>query len=143
MKKGKKGLIYIIRNDVNDKVYIGQTEQKSANVRFSQHKREAKVGHSSAKLYRAMREIGIEHFYVETLQSGIDPLALDTIERLYVAKYNAYFSGYNTTPGGAIGRSLINFEDGQIRIATEDRPTLNAIAYAVVDAFYDTDLFDN
>ena len=41
-KERRKGFVYIIRNTVNDKVYIGQTTQ-SIEERFKQHLRKNKL----------------------------------------------------------------------------------------------------
>lgn len=139
-KSNSAGKIYIIRNDVNNKVYIGQTEQSSVNKRFSQHKREAMFGNSTAKLYVAMREIGVEHFRVELLQDNIDILALDAMEIYYINKHNSFNSGYNTTIGGTIGYGEII--DGQIVVGDNGckEETIEAINKAVIDAFFNDTL---
>ena len=60
------GKIYIIRNDVNDKVYIGQTK-RSIEKRFQEHTTltEAK---RSLVLARAIQKYGADKFHVELLQ---------------------------------------------------------------------------
>ena len=55
------GIVYKIVNDVNDKVYIGVT-QTSLEERFKKHKVDA-FRHNS-NIYKAMRDIGIEHFSI-------------------------------------------------------------------------------
>lgn len=94
------GCIYIIRNNVNDMVYIGQTIH-SAEHRFKDHLRDAYSG-VNRKLYNAMRELGIENFYVETLVECNDS-ELNDEEIYYIDKYNSFIDGYNSTIGGSTG----------------------------------------
>ena len=50
------GYIYIITNNVNDKVYVGQT-YRSIKERFSEHLR----SNDDCYLHRAMRKYGKSH----------------------------------------------------------------------------------
>lgn len=54
----KYGRIYIIRNTVNDKVYVGQTHV-SINLRFQNHLSAARRGHDYVigKLLESMEKI--------------------------------------------------------------------------------------
>lgn len=58
--------IYIIKNTVNNKVYIGKT-CKSIKERFTEHIYFAKTAEYRFKrvLYLAMNKYGIDKFYVE------------------------------------------------------------------------------
>lgn len=58
------------------------------------------------KIYKAMREIGIEHFNHEIIEE-CDNCQLGEREKFWIEKYNSVFEGYNTALGGA-GKSLIN-----------------------------------
>ena len=60
-----KGRVYMIRNTVNELVYIGSTCQTLAR-RMGVHRFYAKTQNS--KLYVAMRELGIENFYIEIFE---------------------------------------------------------------------------
>lgn len=60
------GYIYKIYNDINNKVYIGQTS-KTVEDRFKEHIKQAKNG-TPYHLYNAMRKYGIEHFFVEEIE---------------------------------------------------------------------------
>lgn len=55
------GFIYIIRNTVNSKVYIGQTKT-SVEQRWQEHLRHAKYG--TQIINRAMRKHGVEKFTI-------------------------------------------------------------------------------
>lgn len=93
------GFIYIIRNDVNDKVYIGQTRQ-SVEDRFKQHIRAAESCYNKSKLYNAMREIGVEHFTIDKIMECDDSL-LNHYEIEMISEYNSYLDGYNSNSGGS------------------------------------------
>lgn len=97
------GNLYIIRNDVNEKVYVGKTYQ-SIEKRFKEHKRAAREG-KPYKLYNAMRKYGIDKFHIELLgifEKGV----LEEKEIEYIAKYDSYYNGYNSTLGGDGGRTI-------------------------------------
>lgn len=92
------GFIYIIRNTVNNKVYIGQTKV-SVTTRWQEHLRHAKYGDQI--INRAMRKYGIDKFYVETLEiCNID--VIDYREIYYIDLYDSTnkSKGYNVSIGG-------------------------------------------
>lgn len=94
------GFIYIIRNTVNTKVYIGQTK-KSVQHRFRQHIYSANKG-SHYVLYKAMRKYGTDNFYAQTLEQ-CDNALLNNKEVFWISFYKANNSkyGYNMTEGGS------------------------------------------
>lgn len=59
-----EGNIYKITNDINGKVYIGQTVQ-SVEKRFKQHM----FKNSCPKLANAIKKYGKSHFTIETLET--------------------------------------------------------------------------
>ena len=66
--KYQRGKIYCIRNKVNDDVYIGSTCQ-SLSQRMSEHRQALnKDKYNNMKIYQLMKEIGLEHFYIELLE---------------------------------------------------------------------------
>lgn len=91
------GFIYKIYNDINEKVYIGQTGL-TVEHRFKEHIAKAR-GEERKKLpiYNAMRKYGIEHFFVEQIEETED---LDEREIYWIKQYNSYENGYNATLGG-------------------------------------------
>ena len=92
------GYIYKIENQINHKVYIGQTI-KSLNKRFSQHKNNyTKPYFSQIHLYRAFKKYGIENFSFEKIEQVNDE-DLDEREKYWIAYYNSYENGYNSTFG--------------------------------------------
>lgn len=120
-KKGVKKLayIYIIKNDINSRVYIGKTEF-SIEKRFKEHLYDSlKHRKEQRPLYRAISKYGKEHFWIEMLEECSSENASER-EIYWIAKYNSYVDGYNATLGG----------DGKIII---DRATILSL--------YDSDDF--
>ena len=90
------GYIYKITNDINKKVYIGQTTYELAE-RWKHHIADAK--RYPYKIYRAMNKYGIEHFQIELIEE-CDNSELDIKEIYWIGKYDSYENGYNSTLGG-------------------------------------------
>lgn len=108
------GYIYVIKNTENDKVYIGQTTS-TPQERFSQHMKDSTLRQKgNIEFYIAVKEIGKEKFYVETLESGVPAEKLDEREIFYIEKYNSCDNGYNATKGGKGGVSFSISEQKEI-----------------------------
>ena len=92
------GFIYIIKNTINNKVYIGQT-RVSVEQRWKEHLRHAQYGDQI--INRAMKKYGIDKFYIETLEI-CDISVLDYREMFYIDLYNSTdkSKGYNISIGG-------------------------------------------
>lgn len=102
----KIGYIYIIRNNVNDKVYIGQTK-RTVEARWKAHKSNRNLKKNQDNhFYRALRKYGVNAFYPEILEvveaetSKELKKKLDEREKHYILKYNSFNEGYNSTTGG-------------------------------------------
>ena len=94
-------LIYKITNDINSKIYIGQTT-KSLKERIAGH-RNAMVSNTNTHLYNAMRLYGWERFSFEVVVDGIDDQdTLNELESYYIAKFDTIATGYNMAKGGSI-----------------------------------------
>lgn len=87
--------IYIIRNKVNKKVYIGQT-YRTIEERFYEHT----ICKTKTKIHNAMRKHGVENFYCELLEGNIVRENVNEREQYYIALYDSYYNGYNSTLGG-------------------------------------------
>ena len=97
-EKDIRGEIYIIRNNINEKVYVGQTIC-GYKQRFSSHKSEAR--HVNRPLYNAFKKYGIDNFYVELLENNIPYKQLDEREIYWIKYYNCVSpNGYNLSYGG-------------------------------------------
>ena len=116
----RTGSIYIIRNTVNDKVYVGQTTM-TVHERFMTHMKPSTAKRKrNYKLYNAVLKYGRDKFYVETLESDVPLNLLNQKEIEYISKYNSYYDGYNSSKGGD-GRIInkIENEDEVLRMAKD------------------------
>ena len=95
----KTGQIYIIKNKINDLVYIGQTTN-GYKQRFLQHCKPSCRTKRNYKLYNALNFYGVSNFYVELLEDKVPVEKLFEREIFYIKKYNSYKKGYNSTNGG-------------------------------------------
>lgn len=86
--------VYIIKNKINGKVYIGQTSQ-SLGARFNQH---CNASHTSL-IHRAIKKYGRENFSIESLYCGED---YNQKEKELILKYRSTDPtfGYNIQEGG-------------------------------------------
>lgn len=85
--------IYIIKNSVNNKVYIGQT-WKSILRRFQVHKQNSTYNHC-IKLRRAMKKYGFDKFSIELLTFCHTQEIANYWETYFIHKYNSIKNGYN------------------------------------------------
>lgn len=100
------GKIYIIKNDLNDKVYIGQTTQ-SLQKRFNGHCCHSKSDRSvNMHIKRAIHKYGKEHFKIELIEE-CDASLLDEREIYWIEKYDSFNNGYNLTVGGDSNREAM------------------------------------
>ena len=88
--------IYIIKNKINDKVYIGQAantwERWWKHLSESRRKKRSLIG-------KAIAKYGQENFYFEILESQIENF--DEREQFWIKEYNSQQpNGYNISPGG-------------------------------------------
>lgn len=93
------GRIYIIRNTVNSKVYIGQTTS-SINLRFRNHLSSARRG-GDYVIGKAIRKYGESKFYVELLEECLTE-ELNEREKYWISFFDstARKNGYNMSIGG-------------------------------------------
>lgn len=86
--------IYIIRNDLNNKVYIGQSV--NTENRFKEH---CRFNNMQAYIDKEISHLGKEHFWYEILESQIENY--DEREIYWIDYYNSiYPAGYNIAVGG-------------------------------------------
>lgn len=102
--------LYKVTNDVNNLIYIGQTS-RTIEYRWKRHVHDAMIrdGHVN-KFHKAILEIGPEHFNIELIDR-FDVSIIDDKEIEYIAKYDSFHNGYNSTYGGGLG----------LKISIEDR----------------------
>lgn len=100
--------IYLFRNKVNNKYYVGQSIK--LRQRLMHHINNFNRGDVDAPLYKAFTKYGLENFEVLILDTFRDALnhqvkeQLDVLEKKYIQEYNSYGpTGYNQTLGGDAG----------------------------------------
>ena len=94
------GYIYLIRNLINGKPYIGKTEL-SVGCRWEQHQCHARNNYGNALLHKAIRKYGASSFSIETLVECDDPIRLCELEKKHIQEHGSFVpSGYNLTLGG-------------------------------------------
>lgn len=91
------GIIYKIYNDINDKIYIGQTS-RTLEERWYEHCR-AGLANKPTKLYQAMYQYGIENFHIVPIEEDIDTKLLLKKESEYINLYDSFNNGYNSNTG--------------------------------------------
>lgn len=105
------GHLYVIRNKINGKEYVGKT-CSSMEKRFKEHIRDSrKERNQNRPLYRAFRKYGIENFEVSHIGT-YPPDELEKKEIEEILRRNTYHYGYNATFGGDGKRRVkLNPED--------------------------------
>lgn len=100
-------LVYLIRNLVNQRCYIGKTSHTLA-FRWRQHKTEARIGRYDWPLYREMRQYGTEQFEIVVLREVrvMNRKQLAALEKKFIVEYQAMESdgGYNQDEHSRGGR---------------------------------------
>lgn len=102
MVRYEDGKIYVIRNTLNDLLYIGSTTIALCK-RMTRHRCDSRKDRcKSTKFYRALAELGSEHFFIELLEK----YPCETIEELkryegeMIRKFDTIRNGYNTVIAG-------------------------------------------
>lgn len=93
------GCIYKITNKINSKSYIGLTIN-SCEVRWKQHKADAKYNRYNFPLHKAINKYGIDNFSVEVIATENDINKLCELEISFINLCDSINNGYNLMPGG-------------------------------------------
>ena len=107
------GRIYIIRNTVNDKVYVGQTHV-SIKLRFQNHLSAARRGLDYV-IGKAIRKYGEDKFYVELLEECLVE-ELNEREQYWISFFRATDNrfGYNMSIGGNVVRTTKELNEEKV-----------------------------
>lgn len=95
--------IYLIRNHVNGKVYIGKCQQDSPQIKLKSHIWHALHNNkTNMRIHAAIRKYGQDNFSIEVLEETRDPFFLLELERKYIAFLRSTDGsiGYNISHGG-------------------------------------------
>lgn len=95
------GIVYLVTNTRNGKVYVGQTT-KNLQKRWYDHCKTAIRGKArgSPKLHNAIRKDGASSFTIAKVTSADNREDLNALETLAIQCYNALNHGYNIGLGG-------------------------------------------
>lgn len=123
--KLEKGEIYIARNKIDNKIYIGQVRshrpsgaKRGTRERWYEHVRSAvKKEEKCVLLERAIREVGANNFSVDII-TFCHLNEIDDLEKEYIKKYKSYERefGYNMTFGGKAGFKEITSQMLSIKV---------------------------
>lgn len=91
-------VVYIHKNILNGKVYVGQTCNLSERWRNN-----GKNYFNSIKFYNAIKKYGWDNFTHEVVYSNLNKQAADKLEKELIHKYNSIEDGYNLKEGGSRG----------------------------------------
>lgn len=117
--------IYIIKNKINNKVYIGQSV--NAAERYTKHLSDVRNCPSQI-IHQAMAKYGIQNFWYEILEYQIENY--DEREKYWIQHYNSVVpNGYNVAIGGQGVGSGIENPNAKIK----DQKIINAIYEALGD----------
>ena len=94
------GIVYLARNTVNGKGYVGQTV-KALKARMREHRHEANARRSKSCFYAAVRKYGFELFTWQALKACGSREDLAAAEQVYISTMKTKVpNGYNLTDGG-------------------------------------------
>ena len=93
------GKVYVVRNIVNNKLYVGSTTQ-SLSRRWSKHK--SNLLTKNTPFYQAVIELGVEKFYIELVENYPcnSQEELNRREGHFIREYDTYNKGYNSLIAG-------------------------------------------
>lgn len=98
-------VIYMHKNKINNKVYIGQTNKAKASYRWGINGSGYKT---QPKFYRAIKKYGWNNFEHIILEENIFLNNIDLKEQYYINKYNSIKNGYNCQKGGINKKPITN-----------------------------------
>lgn len=105
--------IYKVTNNINNKIYIGQTNGKRKSY---------KGGGKILKI--AYKKYGIENFTMETIVEGnFNNILLDELEKHYIHLYNSTntIKGYNIESGGNFNYTFKMSEETKLKISKANK----------------------
>jgi hypothetical protein len=107
--------VYILKNTVNEKVYIGATT-RDLKTRLREHKSRARKGVRRYELYEEMRNIGIDNFFIEPLCENVPDGELSRVELEYINNHDDVNNLLNTVLGfsySLIQQIITDYKNGR------------------------------
>jgi group I intron endonuclease len=113
-------ILYLIRNVVNNKVYVGQTREKVEGQRKRQHFHRLKAGtHQNPYLQAAYNKYGAENFQFELIEVCDSLEELNNLEEIWIEFYQNNGQCYNLRAGGKVN-AVSEQTKSRMRIAQND-----------------------
>ena len=103
MRKVKNVIVYLVRNKLSGKCYVGKTT-RVLSERWHEHIRDARNQRKSGVFYDDLRKLGVGAFEISVLGEADCQRRLNQIERKYIRRYDAVNSGYNQSAAAHGGR---------------------------------------
>lgn len=100
-KQPHRYMIYVVKNKINDKIYIGKTWQ-TLPKRLQGHFQDAREG-SKRDLMVAIREFGEENFWIEELYPCESAEEMKEMEIVLILKFESHIRGYNMVVWNTLG----------------------------------------
>lgn len=120
IKESNESGIYCIRNKINNKRYIGQSD--NLNNRWKRHKSDLKCGtHFNRHLQSAYDKYGLDNFEFIILEKCSIEL-LDEREVFWIDYYDSKNNGYNLAEGGLGCRGYKHSEEEIIKMRMIQNP---------------------
>ena len=113
--------IYIIKNDLNNFVYIGQA--KDTKTRFQGHCKPSSAKNNNSLIDKAIQKYGRKHFWFEILESQIENY--NEKEIYWIKYYNSLApNGYNLTTGGEAPPIMSGYLHPESKLSSNDIQSL-------------------
>lgn len=106
-------IIYIARNKINGKCYVGKTTY-SFESRKKAHIRESLVEAPKTHFHKAIKKWGLDAFEWQIVETTDNEQALNELEQLYIRRQNSFIAGYNQTLGGEGQKGWVPSEETRI-----------------------------
>ena len=111
------GIIYKVTNNVNQKVYIGQTTTSLEERKYHHiYRAENELDITHTHFINAIRKYGINAFIWEEIDSANTREELDEKEIYWIQYYNSVENGYNIQAGGQ------SFDTDKFALACGSKP---------------------
>lgn len=115
---GNRVYIYKITNNMNQKIYIGQTN--NVTRRWQNHK----CGNDpDMVIARAIKKYGVQNFSFEILEEGLTKEEANEREKFYIKELKSLVpNGYNVSEGGqiSIGGPIYGADNGRAKLTKEE-----------------------
>lgn len=110
--------VYVIKNSINDKVYVGQTRNHIQRKTTHWH---CARKNNMKPLYVAMRELGSENFTFAVLEECESREIAVDLERRWIQHFDSFNVGYNLTRSGGfhVGNKGRKFSEDHKRKISE------------------------